>query len=188
MIKSDMYYNLTYAKGDTFTVQYDFGEKSIKGSAVATFSIRNKNALVLDCSIDATGKSLLLFSISAEDMGKLPSGKYYYDCVIQYSDGRKFTLDYLRELRIVDVAHELDYYNFPFPIHANIQDIKGDKGDSGAESYSSFAEFPTVGDPYRIYIDEGDNCVYRFDAEKLKYYCVGRDYTKIEVINGGIKK
>jgi hypothetical protein len=79
----------------------------------------------------------------------------------------------------------MDYYNFPFPIHANIQDIKGDKGDSGAESYNSFAEFPTVGDPYKIYIDEGDNCVYRFDAEKLKYVCVGRDYTKIEVINGG---
>lgn len=38
----------------------------------------------------------------------------------------------------------MDYYNFPFPIHAKIQDIKG---DSGAESFNSFAEFPTVGDP-----------------------------------------
>ena len=107
MIKSDMYYNLTYTKGDTFAVQYDFGEKSIKGSAVATFSIRNKDTLVLDCSIDATGKSLLLFAICAEDMDKLPSGKYYYDCVIKYADGRKVTLDYLRELRIVEVAHGL---------------------------------------------------------------------------------
>ena len=102
-----MYYNLTYTKGDTFCVQYDFDSISIKGSATATFSIRNKDGLVLDCSIDATDKSLLLFSICAEDMDKLPSGKYYYDCVIEYSDGRKVTLDYLRELRIVEVAHGL---------------------------------------------------------------------------------
>lgn len=107
MIKSDMYYNLTYTKGDTFAVQYDLEKYVIPMSAKAIFSIRDKKNTLLDCSIDATGKSLLLFSISAEDMGKLPSGKYYYDCVIQYSDGRKVTLDYLRELRIVEVAHGL---------------------------------------------------------------------------------
>ena len=82
----------------------------------------------------------------------------------------------------------MDYYNsFPFPIHAKIQDIKGDKGDSGAESYPTYLDFPTVGDPQKIYIDESEDCVYRFDAQKLKYFCVGRDYTKIQVINGGIK-
>ena len=102
-----MYYNLIYTKGDTFCVQYDFGEESIVGSAIATFSIRNKDSLILGCSIDATNKSLLLFSICAEDMDKIPSGKYYYDCVIQYSDGRKITLDYIRELKIVEVAHGL---------------------------------------------------------------------------------
>ena len=78
----------------------------------------------------------------------------------------------------------MDYYNFPFPIHAKVQDIKG---DSGAETFNNFAEFPTVGDPHKIYINKGDDCIYRFDAEKLKYFCVGRDYTKIEVICGGIK-
>lgn len=78
----------------------------------------------------------------------------------------------------------MDYYNFPFPIHAKIQDIKG---DSGTESYSSFVDFPTVGDSHKLYIDEDEDCVYRFDSKNLRYFCVGRDYTKIQIINGGIK-
>lgn len=107
MIKSDMYYNLIYTKGDTFAVQYDLENYVIPMSAKAVFSIRDKKNTLLDCTIDATNKSLLLFAICAEDMNKLPPGKYYYDCVIQYSDGRKVTLDYIRELKITEVAHGL---------------------------------------------------------------------------------
>lgn len=81
----------------------------------------------------------------------------------------------------------MDYINFPFPIHAKIQDIKGDKGDSGTYSYANYEDFPTIGDPNRLYIDLSENCVYRFDEEKLTYRCVGRDYNDIEVINGGIE-
>lgn len=107
MIKSDMYYNLLYTKGDNFAVQYDLEKYVVPMSAKAVFSIRDKQNTILDCTIDATNKSLLLFSICAEDMDKIPSGKYYYDCVIEYVDGRKITLDFMRELKIVEVAHGL---------------------------------------------------------------------------------
>ncbi len=82
----------------------------------------------------------------------------------------------------------MDYYNsFPFPIHAKIQDIKGEKGDSGAESFANKADFPVVGDENKVYIARDENAVYRYNADDLCYYCVGRDYVEIEFINGGIK-
>ena len=46
-------------------------------------------------------------------------------------------------------------------------------------------ELPTVGDPQLVYFVIGENAVYRWDAEKLLYFCSGRDYEEIDLINGG---
>ncbi len=51
--------------------------------------------------------------------------------------------------------------------------------------YDSYYDFPTVGEPHILYIDTSDEASYRWDAENLKYYCVGRDFTNIQVIDGG---
>lgn len=51
--------------------------------------------------------------------------------------------------------------------------------------YDSYYDFPTVGEPHILYIDTSDEASYRWDAENLKYYCVGRDFTNINVISGG---
>ena len=51
--------------------------------------------------------------------------------------------------------------------------------------YDSYYDFPTVGEPHILYIDISEEASYRWDAEKLKYYCVGRDYTNVLVIDGG---
>lgn len=75
-----------------------------------------------------------------------------------------------------------------FPIYAKVQNVKGDKGDTGDSGVKTFAtlhDFPTLGDSNHMYLAINENAVYRWDEKKLKYYCVGRDYTEIEIINGG---
>ena len=51
--------------------------------------------------------------------------------------------------------------------------------------YASRLEFPNIGSDKLLYIDLSDNSVWRFDTTNLVYICVGRDYTEINVINGG---
>lgn len=48
----------------------------------------------------------------------------------------------------------------------------------------SYLNFPTVGYANQIYIDTSDNATYRWDEQSLKYYCVGRDYMNIKIIDG----
>lgn len=45
--------------------------------------------------------------------------------------------------------------------------------------------FPTMGDENALYIDISENAAYRWNESDLHYYCVGRDYTEIELISGG---
>ena len=58
-------------------------------------------------------------------------------------------------------------------------------GINSVQQYENKLAFPTVGADDVIYLDKDDNAIYRFDGEKLMYYCVGRDYEKIKVLNGG---
>ncbi|MGN1200848.1 MAG: hypothetical protein ACI4R8_01100 [Candidatus Caccovivens sp.] len=51
--------------------------------------------------------------------------------------------------------------------------------------YESKLNFPNVGSPNLTYIDISENASYRWDAETLKYVCVGRDYSDIGIISGG---
>lgn len=46
-------------------------------------------------------------------------------------------------------------------------------------------DLPTVGNSQNIYFVIGENAVYRWDEEKLLYFCVGRDYEEISLISGG---
>lgn len=49
----------------------------------------------------------------------------------------------------------------------------------------SYLDFPSVGNIKQIYVDTGNNATYRWDAIATKYFCVGRDYNEIQIINGG---
>ncbi len=49
----------------------------------------------------------------------------------------------------------------------------------------SLVSFPLIGNENLIYIDKSENATYRWDNEGLKYYCIGRDYKQVEIINGG---
>ncbi len=108
MIKGDMNYNLIYTRGDTLAIEYELESYKLQQGDIATFSIKQKGRVVLDATIKTPGLSKLLFVISAEDMAKLPVGKYTYDMYIKFADGGiVYSVDYMREFRIVEVAHEL---------------------------------------------------------------------------------
>lgn len=64
-------------------------------------------------------------------------------------------------------------------ISVGIRDIKT------VYQFSTKYEFPAVGDSQYLYIAIDENAAYRWDDDKLLYYCVGRDYLEIDVINGG---
>ncbi len=51
--------------------------------------------------------------------------------------------------------------------------------------YASIYNFPNVGKENALYIDKSSNKTYRWDDANVKYYCVGSDFSNIEVINGG---
>lgn len=51
-------------------------------------------------------------------------------------------------------------------------------------SMDSYLNFPSVGHSNQIYIDTSENATYRWDDGSLKYYCVGRDYMNIKIIDG----
>lgn len=46
-------------------------------------------------------------------------------------------------------------------------------------------DLPNIGKVGVVYVIENENACYRWDEIGNKYYCVGRDYTNIEDINGG---
>lgn len=58
-------------------------------------------------------------------------------------------------------------------------------GGGGAVPVQSKANLPNIGSENTIYIVKDENAVYRWDDTNLLYYCVGRDYNEIKVINGG---
>lgn len=48
-------------------------------------------------------------------------------------------------------------------------------------------DLPTIGSTEYIYIVVGKSATYRWDEANMLYYCCGRDYEEIEIINGGGK-
>lgn len=58
-------------------------------------------------------------------------------------------------------------------------------GAGGAMQVKTISELPSVGEKNGIYFVIDENATYRWDDEELKYFCVGRDYKDIDVINGG---
>lgn len=53
------------------------------------------------------------------------------------------------------------------------------------QPYDSVYEFPNIGSPKIIYVDASENRIYRWDAENLKYFCIGSDWSQIEIVYGG---
>lgn len=53
------------------------------------------------------------------------------------------------------------------------------------EPYDSIYEFPNIGSPKIIYVDNQESRIYRWDAENMKYFCIGSDWSQIKIVYGG---
>lgn len=60
-----------------------------------------------------------------------------------------------------------------------------DSSSDVIQQYASIYEFPSTGKVRVLYIDTTNNRAYRWDDDETKYYCIGSDYSEIEIINGG---
>lgn len=49
-------------------------------------------------------------------------------------------------------------------------------------SFKNYKEFPSIGNPERLYIATDENAVYRWDGENNVYICIGRDWQDISEI------
>lgn len=67
-------------------------------------------------------------------------------------------------------------------LNARIDNIEA---GAGVIQVNTRAELPNVGSPSVLYIVKGENASYYWDETGSKYYCAGRDYREITVINGG---
>lgn len=69
-------------------------------------------------------------------------------------------------------------------LNERIDQITGG-GGGGAVQVEALANLPNVGSENTVYFVKDENATYRWDEAGLKYYCTGRDYQEIKVINGG---
>lgn len=69
-------------------------------------------------------------------------------------------------------------------LNERIDQITGG-GVGGAVQVEALANLPNVGSENTVYFVKNENATYRWDEAGLKYYCTGRDYREIKVINGG---
>ena len=51
--------------------------------------------------------------------------------------------------------------------------------------FNSKFDFPTLGAVNALYIAADENAGYRWNNADLHYYCIGRDWQEITIINGG---
>lgn len=47
----------------------------------------------------------------------------------------------------------------------------------------TYLSFPSIGTSESLYIATEENAIYRWDDTKLMYYCIGRDYNDIKIID-----
>lgn len=57
--------------------------------------------------------------------------------------------------------------------------------NSQIEEYESYLHFPAVGKELHLYIDTDAGKVYRWNAGKLCYECIGSNYNDIDLIDSG---
>lgn len=57
--------------------------------------------------------------------------------------------------------------------------------DTSVLTFSTHFEFPNLGKRNTLYIAEDENRSYRWDETSLRYFCVGSDYSEINLIIGG---
>lgn len=53
------------------------------------------------------------------------------------------------------------------------------------KKFAKKADFPSLGNPYCLYVDTGENVSYLWNEANLRYIAIASDWHDIKVINGG---
>lgn len=69
-------------------------------------------------------------------------------------------------------------------LNKKIEDIEI-AGGGGAMQVQNKQSLPNIGNAKLVYFVIDENATYRWDDVDLRYYCVGRNYEEIQIINGG---
>lgn len=51
--------------------------------------------------------------------------------------------------------------------------------------YPTYHDFPNIGLPNMLYLDETENKLYRWEDQKMRYHVIGKHYDRIAIIDGG---
>lgn len=106
MVTQDDQGNISISYGDTFAVKFKLNKPlSVDDSAV--LSLYDGERVVLEQKINGNDTNELKFVVSAEDMSQLEQGVYAYDMHIDFADGRVFTTNWKRKIRLKGVAHDV---------------------------------------------------------------------------------
>lgn len=65
------------------------------------------------------------------------------------------------------------------------EEIKEIFGNVVTMRKASYFDFPNVGSDGTFYVDVGAGSTYIWDTDTNTYVCIGKDYEKIQTINGG---
>ena len=106
MIYMDDCNNIAISKGDTLALRFKLSEPLQEGD-IATLTIADTNQIVLQADVSGpTETNILDVVVSGEDMDKLElNTKYYYDLKFTFADGRVYTADWTKCLKVVNTAH-----------------------------------------------------------------------------------
>ena len=105
MITIDQQNNITISKGDTLALRFRLSEGLQEGDK-ATLTISSSGGIELQAEVAGPVEKYLDVVVSAEDMAKLKSNyAYIYDLCFTFADGRVFTADWARKLKLVNTAH-----------------------------------------------------------------------------------
>lgn len=68
----------------------------------------------------------------------------------------------------------------------SVKEYVDEQLDKKITRVESFSNLPAVGDKKVQYVVRDENATYRWDEDELKYYCIGRDYNNIEIIDTSV--
>ena len=104
------------------------------------------------------------------------------DRIYSYIDGRINFESFVSDISAYGMKVEIigTYNEAPYDPDADVYGVAA----SGIE-YEGFGDFPSTGDPQKLYIAKSENKLYRYDEQSGDYFVVGSDYNEIFKILSG---
>lgn len=102
---------ISISKADTVGIVFRVDGYSMAEDDTTIFSIRQNGMFINQSLVVYSGEAkhdekYIYVDIPAETMKEIPAGSYIYDVLLKTASGRTITLNYPRQLKIMEVAHD----------------------------------------------------------------------------------